>query len=81
MILKTSYVVVHHVAEAGDDEVVDDVEAETGAGHVGGEAACAVKFGLEPAHHSQTHQPAIEAVERVGKVMRGGVVLTKGGRR
>jgi len=54
---------------------MNDVDAETGSCHISGKSVSFVKFGYKPAHHGETHKPTVDAVERVGKILRGGVVF------
>ena len=69
---------LHHVSKAGNHQVVDDIEAVAGAGHIGGESTCTVKLCLEPAHHRKTHQPAVQAIQRTPQILRRSVVLPEG---
>ena len=66
------------VSHGCDYQIVDNVEAEAGFGHIACELACVVKFGFEPGHHCKAHKPAVEGVERAAQVFRGGVVLAEG---
>ena len=70
---------LHHVAEAGDYQVVDDVEAEAAFCEVGGDGAGAIELGAEPAGQAKDGQPAVDAVQRAAEVGRGGVVLAEAG--
>ena len=70
---------LHHVAEAGDHEVVDDVEAEAAAGHIGRERGGSVELGAEPADQAKDGQPAVCAVQRAAQVLRSRVVLAEAG--
>jgi len=72
-------VIEHSAANTRNNQIMNDIESEAGARHVAGESVGTVEAGVEPAHHCEAHQPAVEAVERTAEVFRCGVVLAPSG--
>ena len=69
----------HHIAQSSNHQIMDYIDAKAGARHVTSEGSRTVEAGLEPSHHREAHQPAVEAIEPTAQILRRSVVLTEGG--